>query len=163
MSHGISQLKPECYKFWPIDQQCVCMALLETCYPGPFPGPQLLLDEGADRNAEKTTSVKSGQLAVKESSCWETGRCKRFEWPNTGRGGSKFSLASAILRVSCNDSRSSILKARIWTVITIETLRLGAWRRFIQGCRGLHFRGSDFTTRFEIVFVFLQSFEFQRW
>lgn len=62
------------------------MVQLEACYQGTFPGPQPLLlaceprefglDKEADRNAEET-SVKSGQLGIRKSSCWEAVQRKR--------------------------------------------------------------------------------------
>lgn len=66
------------------------------------------LEEGAEWNAEKTTSVKSGQLGIRKSSRQTTGWCKRFEGPSTGEGRSKFNLARAILIVSCNENATGI-------------------------------------------------------
>lgn len=90
------------------------MALKEACYRALSPGLRAIaarvratqygLDDGAERNAEKTTTVKSGQLGIWKSSGPATGRRKRFEEPNTGRGGSKFSLATAILIVSYSEN-----------------------------------------------------------
>ncbi len=45
------------------------------------------LEEGAKQKAEKTTSVKSGQLGIRKSSGRATDQRKRFEGPNARGGG----------------------------------------------------------------------------